>query len=517
MFDWRGHLRALVAALIALPLVWWPVVSVANPYIMAWNVIKSASGGKVALPTASNLLRQFQLGGAALSGLPGGGVKAAGTVALPVANTAIGGLIGSTVGRSALLTGAAKVATWTVPGAAIAAALEFVRCRSDGTSIAGIIECDPLTDPQPFTGAHYRYQSSDPWVPTRAQACQQVAAHFNANASQQSCTKQGQSYFHTPVFTSVPHPSGVETHCLTTWQSFNMTTCTVSVDSSVTHGISKTTTTTTSCVPPSVAGGPDGKCTTPEDNWVPEDDLGGRFLDWRNQPGWPSAATDLELAKDIANYEGPNEPIPAPAVSTEIENQPGSVPGGSKVSTKVNADGTKTQTTTTTTYNVTYNGDTYYVTTTTATTIQNFDQNDDPLGPPVTEEETETPPAVDPGVPTEPVEDLECGLPGYPPCKIDETGTPSSVDVSQEAVNDSKADALEAITGLGNVQAPAWSWTFALPSGCTPIVIGPFAGHSVGVDLCEWQPMIHDIVSLIWIAAAIWGCVGLVGRTLSTG
>lgn len=509
MFDWRGHLRALGAALIALPLVWWPVVSVANPYVLAWNVIKSASGGKVALPTASNLLRQFQLGGASLSGLAGGGVKAAGTVALPVGNTAIGGLVGSTVGRSALLTGAAKVASWTVPGAAIAAALEFVRCRRDGTSIAGIIDCDPLTDPQPFTGTHYRYSAAYPWVPTRAQACEQVAHYFNAPQSQVTCYAGGQQHSMTLVVTAVPHASN-ETACVASWQTYDAW-CSV-IPASNLQGIYKTTTTTTSCVPPSEPGGPDGKCTMPEENWIPEDDLGGRFLDWRNQPGWPSAATDLELAKDIAQYDGPNEPIPAPAVSTSIENQPGSVPGGSKVSTKVNADGTKTQTTTTTTYNVTYNGDTYYVTTTTSTTIQNFDENDDPLGPPVTETETDTPPVTDPGVPEETPEDLECGLPGYAPCKIDEQGTPPPEDPFEDP--DEWFDPIRGVFDNPPTADTSWSWAFSLPSSCSVLTVGTFAGHTVTLDLCQWQPMIHSIVSMVWLIAGIWLGVGMVGRTL---
>lgn len=511
MVDWRGHLRALGAAVIALPLVWAPPLAFAG-----WDtftVVKKPNGGTVVAPSMRSLLRDAFSRPGAVQSLPGGGVNATAPVALPVGNTSVGATGGQALSRGALLRGAARVAVGLGPGLAIAAALEFVRCRDDGTSIAGIIECDPLTDPQPFTGPHYRWTSAYPWVPTRAQACEQVAAAFNSAATPMSC--QGNAY--TPVYTSVPHPSGVETHCLTTWQVPNLYTCAL-VDQSATHQVSKTNTTTTSCVPPSAPGGPDGKCTTPEENWIPEEDLGGRFLDWRNQPGWPSAASDDKVAQDLANapdtvdpFEG--ETFDAPSLS----GGPATADGGSKTSTKINADGTKTQTTTTTTHNITYNQNNYTFTTTTTTIIQNFDQNDDPLGPPITEEQTETPPAGDPNAPAELPEDLECGLPGYPPCKIDETGTPSSVDVSQEAVNDSKADALEAITGLGNVQAPAWSWTFALPSGCTPIVIGPFAGHSVGVDLCEWQPMIHDIVSLIWIAAAIWGCVGLVGRTLSTG
>lgn len=114
-------------------------------------------------------------------------------------------------------------------------------------------------------------------------------------------------------------------------------------------------------------------------------------------------------------------------------------------------------------------------------------------------------------------EDIECGLPGYPPCRIDETGTPASAVIDQAGVTEARDSVLDRIGELGAIQAPAWSWSFALPSACSVLTVGPFLSQTVEVDLCQYQAMIHDLLSLAWIGAAIWACVGMVGRTFSVG
>lgn len=119
---------------------------------------------------------------------------------------------------------------------------------------------------------------------------------------------------------------------------------------------------------------------------------------------------------------------------------------------------------------------------------------------------------------TAPNEDpITCGLPNTPPCKIDESGTPSSATIDRAEVDQARGDALGKVADIGAIQAPAWSWSFSLPSSCSPLSVGPFAGRTVVVDLCEYQPMIHDIVALIWAAFTVWACVGMVGRAFSTG
>lgn len=246
--------------------------------------------------------------------------------------------------------------------------------------------------------------------------------------------------------------------------------------------------------------------------------LGDRLLNWRNNPGWPSGASDVEVAKDLANAPSSVDPFQGETLDApSLSGGPATADGGSKTSTKVNADGTKTQTTTTTTHNITYNQNNYTITTVTTTIIQNFDENDDPLGPPVTEEETETPPAGDPNAPTEPAEDLECGLPGYPPCKIDETGTETSVEPDLTEITASGDALTGAIDELAGRNGPSWTFTFALPSNCSVINAGDFAGVPLTIDVCRFQPDIHAIMSVVWALATVWFAIGMVGRTLQGG
>jgi len=112
---------------------------------------------------------------------------------------------------------------------------------------------------------------------------------------------------------------------------------------------------------------------------------------------------------------------------------------------------------------------------------------------------------------------ITCGLPNTPACKIDETGTPTTGTISKAEADAAKASALGKITEIGAIQAPAWTWSFSLPTVCSPITVGPFLTQTVTVDLCQYQPMIHDLVALIWAAFTVWACVGMVGRTFATG
>ena len=88
---------------------------------------------------------------------------------------------------------------------------------------------------------------------------------------------------------------------------------------------------------------------------------------------------------------------------------------------------------------------------------------------------------------TETPEIKVCGVPGSPPCKIDESGTPTT-GVAPAAVADitQKGDQLkEAVTGIG---APALPWTFGLtmPSGaCSVMTFGAGGGRTWQVDLCN--------------------------------
>lgn len=114
------------------------------------------------------------------------------------------------------------------------------------------------------------------------------------------------------------------------------------------------------------------------------------------------------------------------------------------------------------------------------------------------------------GQPTEtPPFEMPCGVGSAPPCavKIDESGTPPPTDgdnsqnESGDAAEAGKNQILDKIEELEDWTLPGWSWTFSLPTGCTPLPM--FLG--VVVDPCQWIDEIHSIMSVIWVLTGIAG------------
>lgn len=111
-----------------------------------------------------------------------------------------------------------------------------------------------------------------------------------------------------------------------------------------------------------------------------------------------------------------------------------------------------------------------------------------------------------------------CGLPGTPACKIDETGTPTVAtglqdqkagnDALDKATDDTKAN----ITAVADpaTKDTAWKFSFAFPTNCAPLV----AWDGMSFDICRFQPMIHDILSMLWYGSTVFLVVGMVGRTM---
>lgn len=114
--------------------------------------------------------------------------------------------------------------------------------------------------------------------------------------------------------------------------------------------------------------------------------------------------------------------------------------------------------------------------------------------------------------------DGECGFGSNPPCKIDETGTPTETSgtfgQAGTDVDGAKDSWLGEIESAKATEAPGWTWTFALPTGCTSLTLPAFSEFMGSIDVCQFQPMFHDVISVLWVVGAIFGCLTLVGRTL---
>lgn len=124
------------------------------------------------------------------------------------------------------------------------------------------------------------------------------------------------------------------------------------------------------------------------------------------------------------------------------------------------------------------------------------------------------PPTVIDGPGAVPQEIITCGLPGTPPCKMDESGTPSPVaPLALDPAGDPVSD-LKDIIATPPVAAVGFSWSFNLPSSCSPIPLGGFGAIYPELDVCRFQPMIHDLMSMIWVITGFLGAWGMLSRTL---
>jgi hypothetical protein len=117
--------------------------------------------------------------------------------------------------------------------------------------------------------------------------------------------------------------------------------------------------------------------------------------------------------------------------------------------------------------------------------------------------------------PAEGEEQQNCGAPGQPTCKIDETGTKSDSGTTFGDAKTGLGQAAEsrknAIDGAQNIATPSWSFTFQLPTGCSPLhtAISGFV-----LNPCAYQSVIHDLMSMIWAAVTAFSIIGMVGRTI---
>ena len=109
---------------------------------------------------------------------------------------------------------------------------------------------------------------------------------------------------------------------------------------------------------------------------------------------------------------------------------------------------------------------------------------------------------------------ITCGLPNTPPCKIDETGTPSGEDKNPEGEVDGLLADIKAIA-QGTYDwpdMPTISWSFHLPSTCGVISIPQFAPFMTEVNICPFQDIFHEIMGVVWILGGLLGAISMFWR-----
>lgn len=244
------------------------------------------------------------------------------------------------------------------------------------------------------------------------------------------------------------------------------------------------------------------------------------------QSGWPDstitgAMADALKLPGIQPVIAPDiEAQPATQTQVQIQGAPNGATIGDPVTTETtttNPDGTTSTTTKTTTTTVTPDGNKLVKTQDTVTTVTVKDAQGNPISTTTTTTTTpQTPTTAADG------EDLECGLPDTPACRIDETGTPETVpeleDPQQQADDVYKplADIVEDPESFWP-ELPDFNWSFQLPTGCGILNVPAFEPFLTGIDVCQFQPMFHDIMSVVWVMGGLFGAIGLFWRnTMAT-
>jgi len=230
----------------------------------------------------------------------------------------------------------------------------------------------------------------------------------------------------------------------------------------------------------------------------------------------PGTLTGQECtAGDSAALTAPSDPCPAGFAIGSVNGKSGCYPTGADPATTTTTSSTQGDVTTTvqTTVNPTTNTTTTTTTTTnnvtnTSTTqVTNAPTNPGlPMTNPGTSLQgsnkgTSTPGAAAGNPSNSPDQNPTCGWPGGPPCKIDESGTPTdgaltTQKTDYETKSTERKNQIDSL-GLQGDHGMVWDWVFPMPSGgCSALSYGA-AGHYFSIDPCENLGLVRDLLGFI--------------------
>lgn len=216
--------------------------------------------------------------------------------------------------------------------------------------------------------------------------------------------------------------------------------------------------------------------------------------------GWPPESA---LARVVADAIKSGEALD---VVPETVTGPSSSTGPKSV---VQSPSNNTTTTNQTINNYAYDGAKITITNTSSSSVVNNSTGA------VTPGDTVIKDAVLPEPKTVPQDIKVCGLTGDTACKIDETGMPLQSDIDakmapdaatkiQKDINDIAADPVSHLPKM-----PSINWAFVLPSGCATIPTPAFEPMLKGIDVCQFQPVFHDLMSIVWVFGGLFGAISL--------
>lgn len=224
-----------------------------------------------------------------------------------------------------------------------------------------------------------------------------------------------------------------------------------------------------------------------------------------SKSGWPSNSKIGDALKE-AIAAGEPLPLPKPISITGPASVPEAptvteYPDGSKVTDQRSRE-------------VAYGPDSVTVTDKSVKTETAPNGVTTPVSTTTTTQPLPTPSSTQPAPQPEPAKD-PCGLPDTPACIVDGSGAPTA----EELPDDGAKKALNPVDDfLKNPfslvpELPTINWAFALPTACGNIPTPAFAPYLTGVDVCQFQPMFHELMSMVWMLGGLFGAISLFMRS----
>ncbi|WP_288254885.1 hypothetical protein [uncultured Hydrogenophaga sp.] len=215
--------------------------------------------------------------------------------------------------------------------------------------------------------------------------------------------------------------------------------------------------------------------------------------------GWPTSSA---LARATVDAIKSGEAL---QVDPQTVTGPATSPGPSSTTHNPTND---TTTVSATTHHYTYTGPSVSISTVTNTsTINNTTQEV------ISEQETTDNPVV-PDAPAaeETPFTMPCGVAGTPACavKVDETGMPDADDVDSDQLKDVEDEHRTWLEGIADANPfPDIAWDFALPTACGVIPTPAFEPMLESIDVCQFQPMFHELMTVVWMLGGLFGAISL--------
>lgn len=473
----RSVLRLIIAALAASASTAAPMLAYAQaaPTHVPASVTYRPGGGTV---TPGNIVgtpasRAFvaNINGGA------GGILIRDRVAVQVGAANADMFVQRTMTWGNLMRGGARALPYIAVGVTLYEIFNAVRCqyRTNGGTAPGIA-CDEGVAPVPGGTQYYWVNVNNGFIGTGPAVMDNALMELNQPGGETGCGFTSQ-----PAFPTVNPPAYWDwsVRCFY-WNGQLSDTYTIARAYLHSQGPALT-------CPNGGTIGRDGRC--PTGNYVATD---------------PDVAAD-RAALHATDAEKALAPEIAPAITPYVDlapwaepaaqplTGPASVAESPTTTTTTNPQGQTSTTTTQVTNNITYQGDSYTYTT-----------NNTQVNPDGSTSTTTGAPEIE-----------TCGLPGTPACRIDETGTPAAPpDTSAQDGDAIVRDTREAVTNPDTFfpQLPPINWTFALPSGCSVIPTPAFSPALDSVDICQFQPMFHDLMGVVWVLGGLFGAIRLFWR-----